>query len=185
MGYDHEFVPNIARRPGSDHFNGIRNPGLIREITRWGACAILVYGWNQHSHLKVLRHFKGKIPVLFRGDSTLLDPCGPLRMLVRRTWLKWVYSHIDVAIAVGQNNRDYFAWCGVDPHRIAFAPHSVDTVRFGDSAGDYECRARSRASGAWNSPIPPSSSCSRQSSSRRKILCCCSMSSGKRSPPLT
>src|ERR1700733_14737516 len=24
-GYDHEFVPNVARRPGTDHFWGLRN----------------------------------------------------------------------------------------------------------------------------------------------------------------
>ena len=101
----------------------------------WGADAVLVYGWNSFSHLSAILHFKGKIPVLFRGDSTLLDPIPPLRRRARQVWLKWVYSHVDVAVAVGQNNRDYFSWCGLPRERIAFAPHSIDTRRFADLQG--------------------------------------------------
>src|SRR6185437_5176999 len=62
-GYEHEFVPNLAARPGTDHFDGLRNPGLIPAIESWGAEAVLVFGWNLHSHLRALRHFKGRIPV--------------------------------------------------------------------------------------------------------------------------
>lgn len=141
-GYEHEFVPNVAKDPGSHHFSGIQNPGLIPAISRWNADAILVYGWKLRSHLGALRHFKGRIPVLFRGDSTLLDPCGRLHGLARRTYLRWVYSHVDIGIAVGQNSRDYYEWCGMRPDRVAFAPHSVDTRRFSDDTGGYAERAR-------------------------------------------
>jgi glycosyltransferase involved in cell wall biosynthesis len=47
-----------------------------------------------------------------------------------------VYRHIDVALAVGSNNRDYFRWCGVPSERIGFAPHAVDVKRF--STDDVE-----------------------------------------------
>src|SRR5271170_6220570 len=59
-GYDHVFVPNIAGDPRPTHFRGVRNPSLIDEITEWGADAVLVYGWNLHSHLIAMRHFKGR-----------------------------------------------------------------------------------------------------------------------------
>lgn len=140
-GYELEFVPNVARRPASDHFWGIRNPTLIRRIEAWGAEAVLVYGWNLAAHLSVLRHFKGKVPVFFRGDSTLLDAQPPWRSGLRRGLLRWVYRHIDVAICVGSNSRDYFEWCGVPRERIAFAPHSVDTHRFHDPDGAHATRA--------------------------------------------
>ena len=129
-GYAYDFVRNAAKRPGTDHFGGLKNPTLTGEIENWGASAILIYGWNSHSHLQALRHFKGRIPVLFRGDSTLLDQFSWWRTALRRTFLRWVYSHVDTAIAVGTNNAEYFAWCGIPSDRIAFAPHSVDTTRF-------------------------------------------------------
>jgi glycosyltransferase involved in cell wall biosynthesis len=140
-GYQYQFIPNIARRPGTDHFWGLRNPQLNDAIVTWQADAILVFGWNCASHLQVLRHFKGRIPVFFRGDSTLLDPRSPFRSAARRVFLRWVYSHIDVAIAVGSNNRDYYHWCGIPDERIALAPHAVDVVRFSDPQGTHEERA--------------------------------------------
>ena len=59
-GYDFTVVKNISKKPGSHHFNGIDNPGIINEITQWDPAAILVIGWCFKSHLKLMRHFKGK-----------------------------------------------------------------------------------------------------------------------------
>jgi glycosyltransferase involved in cell wall biosynthesis len=140
-GYGYQFVHNVAERPGLDHFHGLNTPTLAREIEAWKADAVLVYTWNSQSHLRAMRYFKGKLPVFFRGDSTLLDEFPWWRTLLRRIVLSWVYSHVDVAIAVGSNNRDYFAWCGLTPDRIALAPHSVDTTRFAADADMHTRRA--------------------------------------------
>jgi glycosyltransferase involved in cell wall biosynthesis len=140
-GYDYQFVLNVAKRPGLHHFHGLDTPTLSREIESWGADAILVYTWNSKSHLQALRYFKGRLPVLFRGDSTLLDHRSWWRATMRRAFLTWVYSHVDVAIAVGSNNRDYFAWCGLPHRRIALAPHSIDTRRFAANAEAHETLA--------------------------------------------
>jgi glycosyltransferase involved in cell wall biosynthesis len=134
-GYECEFVENVAPNPGTDHFWGVRNPGLNRIVSDWLPQAVLVFGWNCASHLSVLRHFKGKVPVFFRGDSTLLDERSALSTLARRAYLTWVYRHVDVPIAVGANNRDYYLWAGVRPECIAHAPHAIDTRRFADSDG--------------------------------------------------
>jgi glycosyltransferase involved in cell wall biosynthesis len=140
-GYAYRFVPNVAKRPGTDHFGGLDNPTLIGEIEAWQPHAVLIYTWNSRSHLRALRHFKNKAPVLFRGDSTLIDRRTWWRALLRRCFLTWVYSHVDVAIAVGTNNRNYFTWCGLPMQRIALAPHSIDTVRFASDSPMHEHRA--------------------------------------------
>jgi glycosyltransferase involved in cell wall biosynthesis len=137
-GYDYCFVVNTAADPGPHHFRGIRNPGLCREIAAWGANAILVYGWNNISHLDAMRYFKGRMPVFFRGDSTLLDARPPVVRWMRWLLLNWVYRHVDIAISVGRNSRDYFAWCGIPKSRIAFAPHSIDNQRFADRQGLHQ-----------------------------------------------
>jgi hypothetical protein len=38
-----------------------------------------------------MKHFKGKNPVWFRGDSTLLDETGGLKQTLRRMILRFVY----------------------------------------------------------------------------------------------
>jgi glycosyltransferase involved in cell wall biosynthesis len=140
-GYSHQFVPNVAAQPGTDHFGGLHTPTLIPEIEAWGPDAVLIYTWNSRSHLQALRYFKNKVPVLFRGDSTLIDRRAWWRAILRRMALTWVYSHVDVAIAVGTNNRKYFEWCGLPARRIALAPHSIDTVRFAANSAEHESRA--------------------------------------------
>ena len=129
-GYPYEVVENISRKP-KQQFGGLVNPELIPAIERWGADAVLVFGWNFKSHLKVMRYFHGKIPVYFRGDSTLLDDKPGVKTFMRRIALRWVYSHVDKAFYVGTNNRDYFLAHGLKPSQLIFAPHSVENSRFG------------------------------------------------------
>lgn len=131
-GYEHQFIRNTARKPGSDHFLGIVNPTLSNEVHGWKPDAVLVYGWNFYSHLKTIKYFKGKVPVFFRGDSTLLDEAEgfSFKKFFRRQILKWVYSKIDFALYVGKDNKDYFSAHGLKNEQLVYCPHSIDNDRF-------------------------------------------------------
>lgn len=165
-GYSYTFVRNTSKKPGANHFMGIKCPTLISEIEKWQATHILVFGWNYYAHLRVLRYFKGKIPVWFRGDSTLLDydikQLASIRrkqwfndlksftkFKLRKTFLKWVYNHIDLAFYVGENNKDYYLAHGVRKEQLKFAPHAIDNNRFKDSdAKRYLTKAQ-----AWRTKL--------------------------------
>jgi glycosyltransferase involved in cell wall biosynthesis len=133
-GYAYTFIQNTSKDPGSHHFKGIINPTLNQEIERWGADIVWVWGWAFDSHLKAMRFFKGKIPVWFRGDSTLLDePKGfSIKKLARRLFLKWVYRHVDKAFYVGTHNRAYYRKHGLKELQLVYAPHAIDNERFSD-----------------------------------------------------
>lgn len=129
-GYNYEFLNNIAKNPGTHHFNGIDNPNIFYRINSYKPDKLVVFGWSFKSHLKILRYFKGKIPIYFRGDSHLLNNQSIFKMVLRKLFLTWVYSHIDFAIAVGTKNKDYYKWVGLKDSQILFAPHAVDENRF-------------------------------------------------------
>ena len=129
-GYDYLFVENIAKTPGSHHYNGINNPMLIHEIVSWGATAVMLYGWNFKSHLKAMKYFKHKLPVLFRGDSTLLDEKVGIIKIIRRLFLRYVYSNVDTALFAGKANKEYFKVHGFKDNEMEFMPHAVDNKRF-------------------------------------------------------
>lgn len=112
-GYEYEFVENVSRQPGSHHFRGIDLPGLRTRLDAWKPDALLVYGWCYKAHLSAMRHYKGRIPVLFRGDSTMLTPLPLWRTWCRNKLLSWIYKHIDLAFYVGTNNRNYYLAHGV------------------------------------------------------------------------
>jgi len=129
-GYLFEFLLNTAKEQGSHHFMGIKNPDAIKHITNFGPDYLLVYGWAYFSHLNILRHFKGKTPILFRGDSTLLNKKSIFKSFLKGVILKYVYCHIDKAFYVGTNNKAYFKKYGLKEEQLKFAPHAVDNERF-------------------------------------------------------
>ncbi len=134
-GYPYAFVENKAKKPGSNHFWGIKNPTIIQEIKNYRPDCILVFGWAYYTNLKVLTYFKGKIPIIFRGDSTLLDDNADnlkskFRGYAKNMFLKWVYRHIDIALYCGTQNKIYFENYGLKPLQLVFAPHAIDNQRF-------------------------------------------------------
>jgi len=141
-GYEYRFVKNVAPDAGTHHFKGIINPDLISEVEAWKPDAVLVFGWSFDSHLKCLRHFHGRIPVLFRGDSTLLDEQPGIKRLMRRLYLKWVYRHVSKALYVGKSNKDYFLAHGMKESQLVMAPHAIDNQRFGSMDARYDEEAQ-------------------------------------------
>ena len=129
-GYEYSFVKNVSKDPGSHHFKGINNPSLIAEIKSWKADAVLVYGWSFKSHLKVIRYFHKRIPVFFRGDSTLIGERNSFKKKLRLTFLKWIYSKVDKALYVGSQNKNYYLHFGMKETQLVFAPHAIDNNRF-------------------------------------------------------
>lgn len=132
-GYDYTFVENNAKDRGTHHFNGINNPTLITQIKDYQPEAVLVYGWAWKSHLKAIRYFKGRIPVYFRGDSTLFSKTSKWKTLFKPLFLKWVYSHVDLAFYVGKANKAYFKKHGLNEKQLVFAPHAIDNERFSEN----------------------------------------------------
>ena len=129
-GYNYSFVDNVSSSPGSHHYKGIDNPTLTTEIKEWNADAILIYGWAFKTHLNAIRFFKGKIPVLFSGDSTLLDQKHGVRRIIRNIFLRYVYSYIDMAMYVGKANKEYFLEHGLKKNQLSFMPHAIENERF-------------------------------------------------------
>jgi glycosyltransferase involved in cell wall biosynthesis len=141
-GYDYSFIKNTAADPGTHHFKGVINPSLNKEVESWKPDVLLVFGWSFSSHLSCMRYFHGRLPVLFRGDSTLLNDRSGIKKGLRRLFLRWVYRHIDYALYVGINNKDYFLANGIKEDQLVFIPHAVDNLRFAEPQETYESQAK-------------------------------------------
>jgi glycosyltransferase involved in cell wall biosynthesis len=140
-GYQYEFLENISDNKGSHHFKGIVNPDIIERIELYNPSAILIFGWAFSSHLKAIRYFKNKLPVYFRGDSTLLDKANVCKAFARTLFLKWIYKHVDYALYVGKNNKEYFLQYGLKEKQLIFAPHAIDNSRFSNADEIYRNEA--------------------------------------------
>ncbi len=128
-GYDSEFVPNRATRPGTGHFWGMRNPALLARLEEWRPDAVLLFGYRYATHLRVIAWCRRRrIPLIFRGDSHLLGQPRP--SLLKRIALRGLYRQFAAVTYVGAANRAYFEAFGVPAAHLYFAPHAVNHEHF-------------------------------------------------------
>ena len=143
-GYEFEPVPNPARNPGTHHFWGLQNPDLVTRVLAWQPDAVHLTGYAWHSHLVALRALaRREVPVLFRGDSHLLDGRGPWwRWQLKHALLGKVFSWPAAFLCVGQANREYYRACGVPETKLFDCPHSIETERFAGPEEQLEAAAQ-------------------------------------------
>jgi glycosyltransferase involved in cell wall biosynthesis len=128
-GYEHEFVPNVARDPGTHRFRGLDNPALTARLADWRPQAVLLFGYNWLSHQRAIWWASRRgIPLLLRGDSHLLGRGRP--HLVRRLLLGFLFGRFSAFLCPGAANREYYRAFGVPESRLFSAPHAVDAARF-------------------------------------------------------
>ncbi len=135
-GYESEFVPNIAKEPGSFTFRGLNNPTLTARIAAWRPTAVLLFGYKSISHMRAILWARlHGIPLLFRGDSHFLGRGEP--SFVSRTVLRLLYAQFSAFLYVGSANRAYFRTLGVSDRKLFFAPHSVNDAHFDPTISEY------------------------------------------------
>jgi glycosyltransferase involved in cell wall biosynthesis len=144
-GYDSEFVPNRAARPGTGHFWGLRNPALPARLATWRPDAVLLFGYRYAAHLRAIAWCRRRgVPLVFRGDSHLLGQPRP--SLLKRLALGALYRQFAAVTYVGAANRAYFEAFGVPADRLYFAPHAVNREHFDPhNAAHQDAAGRLRA----------------------------------------
>lgn len=129
-GYEYEFLENTSRKPDSNRFFGVVNPGLLKKIKDGKFDAVMVNRWSLYSHLLVMQCLPGNTKLFFRGDSHLLNESKGISTALKTILLKWVYRKVSCAFFVGKYNREYYLKYGLDDKRLKPALHAVDNSRF-------------------------------------------------------
>ena len=134
-GYQHDFLKNIARKPGPSHFTGCDTPEIGARLEAGRYDALLVTGWHLKSFWQAIRAAKrAKIPVMVRGDSQLGTPRGRLKKAVKTVAYPPMLRMFDAALYVGQKSRAYYEHYGYPSGRLFFSPHCVDNDWFATRA---------------------------------------------------
>jgi len=148
-GYEFEVVPNISRKPGTHHFWGLQNPRLLSAVLEWQPDAVFLTGYAYASHLKAMHaFFTRSVPLLFRGDSHLLNQTGGLHWVMKRMVLRRIYRWSAACLYVGKHNRDYYRAFGVPEEKLFSCPHSIEVDRFANPSDELEIQAT-----AWRTEL--------------------------------
>lgn len=142
-GYDFEVVPNTSPEPGTHHRKGLINPDLVARVKAWQPDAVHITGYNYVSHGQAIKELsEAGIPVIFRGDSHLLDGRGPWwRWQLKKWFVSRVYRWPAAFPYVGQANRDYYRAFGVPERKLFPVPHTIEVGRFAEPHEELEAKA--------------------------------------------
>ena len=142
-GYDFEVVPNTSPEPGTHHRKGLINPDLVERVKAWRPDVVHITGYNYVSHGQAIKELsKTGIPVIFRGDSHLLDGRGSWwRWQLKKWFVSRVYRWAAAFPYVGQANRDYYLAFGVPERKLFHVPHTIEVGRFAEPNDELEAKA--------------------------------------------
>ena len=130
-GYNHEFVPNVSRSPGSSSFRGINNPALLARLNSFAPDAALLIGYRYKSIQQLIFSGDRYFPLMLRGDSHRLAGTGnSLVAPLRRVAIGRIFRRFSAMLYVGKANFEYYRVHGVREDRLFFSPHAVENERF-------------------------------------------------------
>lgn len=147
-GYPNSFLRNVATTPGWG-FSDTDTPELAELIPQRNFDVWLINGWATKSEwLAVRTCYRSRIPMLIRGDSTLIDhrPLGT-RIAKRLVLGKWI-PRFTRYLTVGKLNEEYYEFYGADRRRFIPVRHFVDNDWFAAQAGAARAR-RDEIRASW------------------------------------
>ncbi len=101
------------------------------------ADVVWLHGWHGRVQRRVLYlAHKLKIPVLMRGENwsgAMPDGAG-MRGVLKRQYLRWIFSRCSRFLAIGSANRQYYLRHGIDESRIFMMPYAVDNDFFAEQS---------------------------------------------------
>jgi glycosyltransferase involved in cell wall biosynthesis len=141
-GYNHVFLNNISRLPGTNRFEGCNTPGIREKIKCGSYDAFIVNGWFLKSYWQAIRACRNYcVPLLVRGDSQLVVSRSSPKHIAKRAIYPLMLRQFDAFLAVGRRNRDYLRFYSVPEEQIFDAPHFVDNLWFSRNAAAGRLRS--------------------------------------------
>lgn len=126
-GYNHTFLTSGR---GFERTNVMLVRGLaqlVDELKRQCFDWVWIHGYTRGHALTALAAARVLgIPVLLRGESTLLDPKPKLHDWAKSCIMPVILSQCSAYAFIGDKNREFYLRYGADPRRMFFAPYSVD-----------------------------------------------------------
>lgn len=143
-GYDHELIPNVATKPGPNHFFGLVNPSAPLRIRAFRPDVLVMHGYHRFTEVEVMAAARlFGVPMLLRADPTLLRRRPPHVAFAKRLLVPPWLSQFAGALATGTLNSRYYAHYGMPAARIFVAPFSVDNAFFQAHETDARAAAQS------------------------------------------
>ena len=130
-GYKHEFLPGIGRHDVITAHRPI-SWGLMSRLRRSRFDALWVHGYSRWTNWLAIGCAKRQgLKIFVRDEATAESKRrSSTRHLAKRIFFAGLRRTVDGFLAIGSDNRDYYASWGVSPAKIFMMPYCVDNDFF-------------------------------------------------------
>lgn len=155
-GYKYKFLKNYSPNPYSSFFGQI-NPFITKELCNNCYDAILVHGYTSITNwLTFLVAWIIKTPIMFRGESHLLNYRPLWKRVFKDIVLTQIFKRISAFLPIGTLNAEYFKHYGVTDKKMFLTPYSVDNDFFQKKYNellDYRSELKRRLGFSTEAPV--------------------------------
>jgi glycosyltransferase involved in cell wall biosynthesis len=128
LDFDHTFLPHAPDKKVSAK---IDCPEVDFALADFNPDLVLVYGYIQPLQRRVMRWVKANDKrLLMIGDSELRQARSKLKGIVKRFWLPYVFSAVDIFLTVGDANEAYYRSYGVPDYKMVRTFFPIDVALF-------------------------------------------------------
>jgi glycosyltransferase involved in cell wall biosynthesis len=129
-------APAAGRRFDSESFTGVDVGGLDEAIAATRPDVVVVPGWHSIYYVRAIAACRrAGIPVLYRGDSSLLSAPRGLKRYVWAVRTRIALSKFDGFLSVGTRIREYLRYFDIPDALVFDSPHAVDNEYFATASG--------------------------------------------------
>jgi hypothetical protein len=147
-GYRHSVLsaPAAGRRFDSESFTGVDVGGLDETIAATRPDVVVVPGWHSIYYMRAIAACRSAgIPVLYRGDSSLLSAPRGFKRYVWPVRTRMALSKFDGFLSVGTRIREYLRHFAIPAPLIFDSPHAVDNEYFANASRPMQNAERDTA----------------------------------------
>ena len=140
-GYSSLFLSRVSTG-GARCFEEIRANGVAAALSKLRPSAVLIGGYSPQFHRAAFFDaWRAGMPILFRAETTDVEPPSPLRRTLRRMALRALYRRAARLLYIGARSKRHYEQLGCDDSRLVFSPYCIDDSTF---AADESARAQMR-----------------------------------------
>lgn len=139
-GYCHEFLPGTGSQVSAIKAFEPRVGGLSVRLRKSHYDAVLVQGWQHYGMLKAAWLAKhAGLQVLMRCEATdHVDSSTGLKGKLREAVVSFMLSNVDLCMAIGTRNREFYLRRGFKTEKIGCMPYCVDNDYFRQKAEETD-----------------------------------------------
>lgn len=155
-GYPWSRLCNVSPFRRTSGFLRFVHPGIVSALMRGRYDALIVHGYAHCTEwIAFVTAWARKIPLLLRGESTLLRRPPWWLDFVKSLLLGMLFRKAAALLAIGRLNREFYRSYGAPEDRIFFVPYAVDNDRFFSDVGRLTGARRAlRQRWGWPEDLP-------------------------------